>query len=293
LEREKTNLSIHGRREFLKLSLTGAGVVASKLWSTGAAARHRPLGVQLYTVRDVTERDLPAILEAIRRIGYEEVETYWDVYTHPAAELHRLITDHGLRVPSGHFDYAELESRIDYAKTLGVEYMICPMLPEQMWYELDGFKRAADQLNMWGEKVRQAGMQLGFHNHNYEFRRFGDTTGFATLMKRTDPSLVCLEMDCYWIVEAGEDPLKMFERYGSRIKELHLKDRKPGFPTSTIKDAAAEHFTEVGSGTIEWKPILATADKRGVKHYYVERDPGGVLPMESLRISFQNLQQFE
>ena len=96
------------------------------------------------------------------------------------------------------------KSKIDYAKTLGVEYVICPMLPEKMWYELDGYKRAAAQFNLWGEKMHQAGMQFGFHNHNYEFRRFGGTTGFDTLMKVSDPKLVCLEMDCYWIVEAGE-----------------------------------------------------------------------------------------
>jgi sugar phosphate isomerase/epimerase len=280
---------MYGRREFLKLSIAAAsGLAANKF--AGAAA-HRPLGAQLYTVRNEAERDLPAVLEAIHKIGYEEVETYWNIYTHPAAKLRRMIADHGLRVPSGHFDYAGLESKIEYAKILGVDYMVCPMLPQNMWYTLDGFKRAADQLNIWGEKVRQAGMLLGFHNHNYEFRRFGDTTGFETMTKIADPKLVCLEMDCYWMVEAGEDPPRMFERYGNRIQLLHLKDRKPGFPTSQVKDAAAEHFTEVGSGTINWKPILAAAEKNGVKHFYVERDSGELPPIESLRISFQYLQQ--
>jgi sugar phosphate isomerase/epimerase len=278
---------MYDRREFLKLSITAAsGLAANEL---RGAAMHRPLGAQLYTVRQEAERALPAVLEAIHKIGYQEVETYWNVYTHPPAELRRMIADHGLRVPSGHFDYVGLESKIDYAKILGVAYMICPMLPENMWYTLDGFRRAAEQLNIWGEKVRQAGMQLGFHNHNYEFRRFGETTGFDTMMKIADPKLVCLEMDCYWIVEAGENPLQMFERYGNRIQLLHLKDRKPGFPTSQVKDAAAEHFTEVGSGTINWKPILAAAEKNAVKHFYVERDSGGLAPMESLRISFRYL----
>jgi sugar phosphate isomerase/epimerase len=276
------------RREFLKLSIAAVSGLAVEKLTHGIT--HHPLGVQLYTVRDAAERDLPAVLEAVHKIGYQEVETYWNVYTHPAAELRRMIADHGLRVPSGHFDYAGLDSKIEYAKTLGVDYMVCPMLPENMWYELDGFKRASDQLNIWGEKVRQAGMQLGLHNHNYEFRRFGDTTGFEAMMKSTDPKLVCLEMDCYWIVEAGEDPLRMFERYGNRIKLLHLKDRKPGFPASPVKDAAAEHFTEVGSGTINWKGVLAEAEKNGVKHYYVERDSGDLPAMESLAVSFKYLQ---
>ena len=82
----------------------------------------------------------------------------------------------------------------------------------------------------------------------------------------------------------------MFQRYGNRIKLLHLKDRKSGIPPSQVKDAAAEHFTEVGSGTIQWKPILAAAEKLGVKHFYVERDSGDLPALESLRISFEYLQ---
>jgi len=276
------------RRGFLQLSIAAAsGLAAARL----LASERRSFGVQLYTVRQEAERDLPAVLEAIRKIGYTEVETYWDIYGHPAAELRRMISDHGLKVPSGHFNYDGLESKIDYAKSLGVEYVICPMLPESMWFTLDGYKRAADQFNTWGEKIHRAGMQFGFHNHNYEFRRFGDTTGFATMMKRCDPRLVCIEMDCYWIEQAGGDSLQMFQQYGNRIKLLHLKDRKPGFPATQVKDAAAEHFTEVGAGTVRWQEILAAAEKNGVKHLFVERDSGDLPAMESLRISFQNLQK--
>jgi sugar phosphate isomerase/epimerase len=276
------------RREFLQLSIAAAGgLAATRL----LASERRPLGVQLYTVRQEAERDLPAVLGAIRKIGYTEVETYWDIYGHPAAELRRMINDHGLNAPSGHFNYDGLESKIDYAKSLGVGYVICPMLPESMWFTLDGYKRAADRFNTWGEKIHQAGMQFGFHNHNYEFRRFGDTTGFETMMERCDPKLVCMEMDCYWIAQAGGNSLQMFQQYGNRIQLLHLKDRKPGFPTTQVKDAAAEHFTEVGAGTVHWQEIFAAAEKNGVKHLFVERDSGDLPAMESLRISFQNLRK--
>lgn len=276
------------RRQFLKLSLAAAGgLAAARL----LAAEPRPLGVQLYTVREQAARDLPSVLEAIRKIGYTEVETYWDVYSHSAPELRRMIHDHGLTVPSGHFNYDGLDSKIDYAKALGVEYVICPMLPKTMWLTLDGYKRGADQFNIWGEKIRQAGMQFGFHNHNYEFRRFGDTTGYETLMKLADPKLVCMEMDCYWIAQAGGDALQMFQQYGSRIKLLHLKDRKPGFPTTQVMDTSAEHFTEVGAGTGHWPEILAAAKKNGVRHMFVERDSGDLPAMESLRVSFQNLRK--
>jgi sugar phosphate isomerase/epimerase len=276
------------RREFLQLSIAAATTLAApRLFATA----RRSLGVQLYTVRHEAERNLPAVLEAVRKIGYTEVETYWDIYNHPAPELRRMIADQGLKVPSGHFNYDGLESKIDYAKALGVEYVICPMLPQSMWFTLDGYKKAADQFNIWGEKIHQAGMQFGFHNHNYEFRRFGDTTGWETMMKRCDPKLVCIEMDCYWITQAGGDALQMFQQYGDRIKLLHVKDRKPGFPTTQVKDDAAEHFTEVGAGTIHWSEILATAEKNGVKHLLVERDSGDLSPIESLRVSYENLKK--
>ncbi len=281
------------RREFLQLSIAAAsGLAATRLLASESRnPGPRKLGVQLYTVRQEAERDLPSVLEAIRKIGYTEVETYWNIYSHPAAELRRMIGDHGLRVPSGHFDYAGLEAKIDYAKALGVEYVVCPMLPQSMWFTLDGYKKAADQFNIWGEKIHQAGMQFGFHNHNYEFLRFGDTTGFETMMKGCDPKLVCIEMDCYWIAQAGGNVLQMFQQYGNRIQLLHLKDRKPGFPTTQVKNDAAEHFTEVGAGTVHWQEIFAAAEKNGVKHMFVERDSGDLRAMESLRISFQNLQK--
>jgi sugar phosphate isomerase/epimerase len=276
------------RRRFIHLSMVAAGGLATgRLF----AADHRALGVQLYTVRKAAKHHLPSVLEAIRKIGYTEVETYWNLYGRPAAELRRMINDHGLNVPSGHFNYDGLEAKIDYAKALGVEYVICPMLPKSMRLTLDDYKRAADQFNAWGEKVHRADMQFGFHTHNYEFHRFGETTGFETMMKHSDPKLVSIEMDCYWITQAGGDPLEMLQRYGSRIRLVHLKDRKPGFPTTQVLNAKAEHFTEVGAGMIHWQEILAAAEQNGVKHFFVERDSGDLPAMESLRISYENLQK--
>ncbi|MGD0305776.1 MAG: sugar phosphate isomerase/epimerase [Candidatus Acidiferrales bacterium] len=288
------------RREFLKwagAAAVGGDALAARSLDAMVRAREAvappvfkgPLGVQLYTVREQAAVDLPRVLAAIAQIGYKEVETYWDVYNRPAKELRALIADHGLTVPSGHFNYDGLESKIDYARELGVKYMICPMLPQKMWASIEGFEAAAAQLNAWGEKVKKAGMQLGFHNHNYEFKTFGSTTGFATLMRLTDPSLVVLEMDCYWMTQAGESPITMLQKYGKRIKMLHLKDRKSGFATSQSLDDAASHFEAVGSGAIDWKSILMLAQRQGVEHYFVERDSGSVPALESLALSYKYL----
>jgi sugar phosphate isomerase/epimerase len=276
------------RRNFLQLS--SASVAALALGDISWAAGGKfPLGVQLYTVREQAEKDLGAVLAHISMIGYTEVETYWNVYTHPAKKLRSMILDNGLTVPSGHFNYEGLETKLDYAKELGVQWVICPMLPKEMWTSADGFKKAAAQFNVWGEQVQKLGMQFGFHNHNYEFQKFGNVTGFDVLTQNADPKLVCLEMDCYWITQAGQDPVAMLKKYGSRIQLLHLKDRMAGFPTTQMLGPDAEHITEVGSGTINWKAVIDTAQQTGVKHYFVERDNGSTPAFESLRLSYQYL----
>jgi sugar phosphate isomerase/epimerase len=276
------------RRNFLELSAAGLGTLALSDLAF-AAVKPFPVGVQLYTVREQAEKDLNAVLAHISMIGYKEVETYWNVYTHPAKKLQSMIVDNGMSVPSGHFDYDGLESKLDYAKELGVQYVVCPMLPKDMWTSADGFKKAAAQFNKWGEQVQKMGMQFGFHNHNYEFQKFGNTTGFDILTQSTDAKLVCLEMDCYWITQAGQDPVAMLKKFGSRIQLLHLKDRQPGFPTTQMLGPDAEHITEVGSGTIDWKAVIETGQQTGVKHFFVERDNGSTPPFESLRISYNYL----
>jgi sugar phosphate isomerase/epimerase len=272
------------RRRFIHSSLGAVALAAT----VRLPRDQQPIGVQLYTVRTLTGHDLPGVLAAIRKIGYEEVETYWDVYSHPARELKRMIRDHGLSVPSGHFNYDGLEGKLDYAATLGLQYVICPMLPPGA-RTLDGFKRAAAQFNKWGAQTKQMGMRLGFHTHNYEFHRLGDTTGFDVLVKETDPDLMCFEIDCYWVTEAGRDPVKMIETLSHRVRLLHMKDRKPDFRPSRELNAQAEHFTPVGTGTIDWRAVIAAAKRDGIRHYFVEQDSGPPAPMECLRISYRNL----
>jgi len=277
------------RRDFLRASAACLASISAGALSPASAPRS--YGVQLYTVRKEAESNLPRVLHQIRAIGYDEVETYWNVYTHAAKELRGMILDAGLKAPSGHFDYEGFASKFDYAKELGVDFMICPMLPKSMQNAMSDFQRAADQLNEWGERAKSLGMRLGFHNHNYEFRSLGQTTGFDILVERTVPDLVCFELDCYWITQAGLDPVTMMRKLGSRVRLLHLKDRKPGFPASQQLDKAAEHFTEVGNGSINWRSILAEASRNQIAHMFVEQDESERSPMESLRISYANLEK--
>ncbi len=278
------------RRGFITSAIAALGCVAARrLW---AAPKQHAIGLQLYTLRDRAERNLPEVLRAVRSIGYEEVELYGPLYSRPATELRRMLSTHGLRAPSGHIDYDQMDAKLEYARDLGLTYVVCPMLPRSMWGAADEFKRAADQLNVWGAKAARLGMRFAYHNHNYEFRRFGDTTGFDILLERTDPHLVHLEIDCYWVTEAGRNPVPLLAVNGTRVRMLHIKDRKPGFPASVTLDEAAFHFTEVGTGTINWKEIVSGTLGAGVQHFFIEQDFTDKPALESIAISYRNLRKW-
>jgi sugar phosphate isomerase/epimerase len=274
------------RRKFLALSAAAWPALAF------GAGRHISLGVQLYTIRNqVKNNTLPQLLHQIRAIGYDEVETYSNLYTQPANQLLATIHHAGLSIASGHFNYEDFTSKIPYARQLGLKWMVCPMLPKAQWGTPEGFRRAAAAFNEWGKQCQAHGMRFAFHNHNYEFQDLKGTTGFDILLKETDPELVWLEMDAYWITQAGRDPVLLLNQLGKRVRLLHLKDRKAGQPTSQELDDGSKHFTEVGNGTIAWRPLLAAARKVGIEHYYVEQDESDKAPTDSLKISYQFLHQ--
>ncbi len=281
------------RRDFLRLSAlaTAAGCTLGRVSRALPAAPddHLIFGVQLYMVRRQIPQGLPAILNAIHQIGFKQIELYSSVYNHPAPELRRIIADSGLATISGHFDYSGLESKIDYAHQLGLEYMVCPMVPEGQW-TLEGFHKAASDFNTWGKLIRDAGMTFAFHNHDYEFKPQGNTTGFAELMQHTDPALVKLELDMYWLAQAGQDPYTMLTQYANRVRLIHLKDRAPNAPTSYDMDKPSEHFADIGKGAIDWPRIFAQARKQGIRYAFVDEDETSLPVLESLKASYAYLQ---
>ncbi len=248
-----------------------------------------PIGVQLYTVRNLIQNDLAGTLTAIRKIGYQNVEAFAAEYTMSARDLRTAILDAGLSVPSAHFGYDRLESQFDYAKELGVECIICSMIPRSVANSAEGYKRGAEQFNKWGEQAKKMGLRFGFHNHDAEFQPYGDVTGFDVLMRYTDPALVRWQMDCYWVAQAGHDPVAMLRRYGERMMSLHLKDRKPNAPTSFNTGPGAAHFAPVGEGTIDWVSIFRLAAKDHIPYMFVEQDQTVRPPLVSLQISYTNI----
>lgn len=280
------------RRHFSALAAAAAGTALAAPLRLNAAATRSGLefGVQLYTVRN-NLKDLPATLGLIHSIGYASVETFSAVYNRPARELKALIEGQGLKAPAGHFDYPSLEEKVEYAAELGLEYMICPMIPVALWGSLDGFKQGAEHLNKAAAKARAAGLKFGYHPHNYEFKKLEDGRGFDVLMRELDPS-VRLELDVFWATTGGENPLELMRKYSERLALIHIKDRKPGAAISNVPDAQAAHsITEAGSGTLDWKALLGEARRLGVKQYFVDQDETALPIEECLRVNWKYLSQ--
>lgn len=281
------------RRTFLRNSAALLPTLALAGNRTWAAAGHIPIGVQLFTVRKEAQQDLPRVLEQIARIGYQEVEAYDGLYSTPAATLSHIVVDAGLTVPSAHFSYNDLGAHFNYAKELGVSWMVCSMIDPSLWGSAQGFATAAKQFNEWGQRAKELGLRFAFHNHDYEFRPFSTEqagkTGYDVLLESTDPNLVFFEVDCYWVAQAGIDPVALLRRLGPRLKMLHLKDRKAGFPPSFAMNQDSAHFVPVGSGTLDWKAIIAEGKRLGVEHDFVEQDQTAIPPIDALRKSYDYL----
>ena len=245
-------------------------------------------------------------------IGYQEVEiSPWPKM--PPAELKQAVAAAGLKASAGHTDAQHLKGDVDPLintfKEAGLQYMICSFpatrpgaapvtrTPGQRFdpnFGEDDYKWMAEVFNKTGEKCQKAGLQFGYHCHNLDFKVFDGRPALDMLLADTDPKLVQLEMDCYWVLRAGKDPVDYLKRYPGRTPILHIKDMKPGLtPTTSIVEGGGDSFTEVGRGWIDWKHIFEAAPEGGVKHYFVEQDKCPGPPMESARISYEYLKNLQ
>jgi len=280
------------RRDLLRLASLAGCTLTLPRTLFAAPASHLIYGVQLFMVRREAAKDLAPVLKAIHNVGFTQIELYPIAYTHPAAELKQIVADSGLGLVSAHFDYEGFESKIDYGRQLGLKYMVCPMLPKDDWTSTEGFAKAAADFNRWGKAVKDAGMTFCFHNHCYEFKpQAGGVTGWQTLMDKTDPALVKMEFDLYWLTQAGQDPAAMLAKYKDRARLIHLKDRTPGAPTGFEMGKVAEHFTELGTGTIAWPALLAQARSQGIKYAFLDQDETSGPVFESMAKSFSYLKK--
>lgn len=248
---------------------------ASAQHSTGVGSSFKgPVGLQLYSLREQFAKDVPATLDTVRGFGIKYVETA-GTYGLTPAKFRAELDARGLRAVSGHFGYEMCRDHIEDvardAKILGLEYVGCAWIPHKDPFDEKTCREAAAVFNRAGEALAKHGLKFFYHTHGYEFLPYGNGTLFDLLMAETKPELVHIQMDVFWIVHPGQDPVKLFEKYGSRFALMHLKDMKQGTPTGLFTGhSEVTNNVPLGAGTLDWPAIMKAARKAGVKWYFLE-----------------------
>jgi sugar phosphate isomerase/epimerase len=259
----------------------GATIVASKAWAAARLAWPKPIGLEIYTVREEFAKDPAGTLKRVGAVGYREVEISTEV---PAEALKAYLSAANLTVPSTYpeapKDLEAWKKTLDHVRPYGFRYVVVgdnPRLDAEAW------KRRAELFNECGRLAQRAGLQFCYHAHFHEFASLpGDTSGYDIMLTRCDPKLLKMEMDVFWAVYAGQDPVAYFQKYPGRFPLLHIKDFKPGFPTSSRSfpyDTGPNPFAPVGQGRIDWSRIFAHANQ-------VEQDRCDASPFEAIQTSF-------
>jgi len=286
------------RRSFLKTAaVVSAGLMVSP--ELFAMSNRRQIGTQLYTVRDLMAKDPIGTLEKISKIGYKTVEgaTYTGselFYGMPPEQFKMVLSDNGLEMISGHYLLGaampntkgtmvnDWQKAVDDAAAVGLKYMVCAHLSNTERGTLDGYQQTAEKLSAAGAISQKAGIQLCYHNHDFEFVAQDGKLPYDVLLQGTDPDLVKMEMDIYWVYKAKQDPIALFKKYPGRFPLWHVKD---------MDNTPKQMFTEVGNGVIPFKTIFAQAKVAGLDYFFNEQDvcPGD--PLDSMAKSYKYIKE--
>jgi sugar phosphate isomerase/epimerase len=288
------------RRDFVKLSATlGAGLALGSVTNTlmGCSATsemsiNKNFGLQLYTLRDVLPKDPVGVLKQVASFGYKQIESYegpsgmfWGMKN---TEFKKLMDDLGMKIVSSHCDMnKDFERKAAEAGQIGMDYLLCPHLGAQK--SINDFKHFAEVFNQKGEVCKKNGMRFGYHNHDYSFVAVDGQLPQDVMMQNTNKDLVDFEMDIYWVVTAGQDPVKWLDKYPGRFKLGHVKDRKKG-AALTDRDASVD----LGTGSINWPQLLKHASDKGMKYFIVEQEAYvNTTPLDASRVDAEYLKNLK
>ncbi len=283
------------RKEFITRSALAAGtlLLPSWLYSCNKAAPKKSIGLQLYTLRDVIFKDVRGTLEKVASLGYTEVETFsyadGKIFGLPFKDFIAITRDLGLKVTSGHYltgfnqnTSGNLrngwEQAVADARLAGQEYMVIAFLFEGERRTIDDYKRLCEEMNKAGSVCKTQGIRLGYHNHAFEFETLDGQIPYDVMLAELDPSLVCMEIDLYWIVRASKSPDDYFKKYPGRFELWHVKDMHK---TDPDKNA------DLGQGRINFPEIFRQAKQAGMKHFYVEQETYEVSSLTSAENNFK------
>lgn len=287
------------RRQFLARGAAAGAALALSGQPALAYPLGLPLGLQLYAVREQLQQDYTGTLKRIAALGYTEVEAA-GFFGHSAEEVRAAMHAAGLSLVSAHYSFADLDKRLDetltYCKALGLGYLVCSSpgfqdpsrLVDKSYrgqmqsYRLEDFRWTAGRLNEWGQKVKAAGMRLGYHNNTMEFVARNGVVPYDELLRLTDPALVTFELDCGWATVGGGDPEHYLRAYPERISMLHIKDFKK--PTAPVTMVDPPPPAELGHGTVAFRSLFEAARSAKVQHIFVEQEGFDMPPFEALHV---------
>lgn len=285
------------RRTFLKQSgMLVTGLAIAPGFAFEDLKDPKKVGLQLYSLREYLNLGLPTIIEKVTKIGYRELEPFGyrdgKYFGVTAVEFKKILDDNGMTSPSGHYEFNtymsksgtsdELKPLIEAAKIMEHSHLIVPHLQDSLRTSIDDYKRITEKLNEAAVLCKSAGLKLAYHNHDFEFKDYNGQNGYDIMLSGTDQSMVDFEMDLYWVVRAGQDPVALFNKYPGRFTYWHVKDMSKADRTKN---------TEIGSGSVDFKTIFANGKKAGIKHYILEQENFEMDPFESLAKSIGYIQK--
>ncbi len=288
------------RRHFLRAT-AATSVVACQPRTLLALAKdnsyRKQIGLQLYTLRNEISKDADATLKAVAEAGYYQGE----MYGFPKADaMIKAAQAHGVALHSSHFEWdtvvnpsdqglSDFMRILEEAKKIGLKHLVIPYLHGKDRESLDDYKRVAENCNQGAAKAKEAGIQLSYHNHAFEFEpKEGKQTGFDVFVKEFSPDMK-FEIDTFWVKVGGGDPVKLVKELKGRVTQLHLKDLKEGLTLPNFGSVPNDAFQELGDGIIPVEPLLEAGKEAGVEHCHVEQDQSPD-PLASIRQSMQHLQ---
>lgn len=268
----------------MKSKLVAAILLAT---ATAFAADPNPVGVQLWSLKDQLQDKVPAGMDLVKSLGFTVVEGA-GTFGLNAGDFRAQADSHGLKIVSGHFSLERLQSDlpgvIAEAKTLGMSYIVVPWIPHEGDFTAALAHETATKFNKFGAAIKAAGLGFGYHTHGYEFKALPDgTTPYDILLNETKPDLVFIEMDVFWVANAGQDPVKLLRKYPGRYRMFHVKDIRKGAPTNNAGHAAIEDNVVVGQGQMDWPAIFAAGEKAGVIWSFIEDESSD--PMKNIPAS--------
>jgi sugar phosphate isomerase/epimerase len=248
------------------------------------------VGLQLYSLRHEFPKDVEGTLAKIKQMGIRQIEG-GGTYKMSREDFKALLDKYGLSTASMGFGYerfnTDIEGVINEAKFMGANYVMCSWIPHKdNTFTIEETKKAAQDFNAWGKKLKESGIQFCYHTHGYEFRPYENGTLFDYLVKNTNPEHVSFEMDVYWVAHPGQDPLKLLKKYPNRFSMMHLKDMKKGVKGDLTGHSPDEWNVPIGTGQIDFKNLLPEAQRLGVKYYFIEDEHPNALEQIPLSLKY-------